>query len=292
MSNIVRLCSRLKYIGLIGLPIFISDAIIFKLLWLFWLFTLVEVFYDRAIYWQSIKQLVGIPYVYITHHFKLPDPVNTSLTMQYILPFKEDWVAVNGGMEKSLSHSWGIVTQRYAYDFLMLDDKGNSFEGEKTQLHSYYCYEKEIIAPADGVVVEIGDKRRESKIFGNGQVDIGVKDIRGNYIIIKHGTKEYSLLGHLIPGSIKVQEGDRVKAGQELARCGNSGNSSEPHLHFQLQDGKSFFFSAGLPITFNHIENIPCEAYEKYDSRQTVQKSQLYKSGNIRRGQRVKNKKV
>jgi len=78
--------------------------------------------------------------------------------------------------------------------------------------------------------------------------------LRGNFIVIKHAEKEYSLYAHLAPKSVVVSKGGRVLQGQIIAKCGNSGNTSEPHLHFQLQTGKSFFTSAGLPIYFTNIK--------------------------------------
>lgn len=287
MKKFAKLCDKLMYLGLLGLPMLISDAMIFKLFWLFWAFGIVSLIYDWNVFIQSLKQLIGIPYIYITHRFKLPNPKDTVLVGEYSLPFKGEWMAINGGLEKEISHSWGILTQRYAYDFLMIDTQGKSYEGDEKHLESYYCYQQIVLAPADGVVVEVKDKINESRLLGNGQVDNGVKDIRGNYIVIQHGDKEYSVLAHLSPNSIRVKVGDRVKRGEEIAKCGNSGNSTEPHLHFQLQDGKSFFFSAGLPITFSSIKKVECDYYEKYDGRKIISKDSNYNKGNIRRGQKV-----
>jgi murein DD-endopeptidase MepM/ murein hydrolase activator NlpD len=61
------------------------------------------------------------------------------------------------------------------------------------------------------------------------------------------------LLAHLKRGSVRVKTGDTVKRGQEIGRCGHSGNSTEPHLHFQFQSGKSFYFSNGLPVKFSRF---------------------------------------
>ncbi|HEY0037040.1 MAG TPA: M23 family metallopeptidase, partial [Longimicrobium sp.] len=72
----------------------------------------------------------------------------------------------------------------------------------------------------------------------------------GNHLIVDHGTGEYSVLAHLRSGSVAVRTGDRVTRGQRLGECGNSGNSSEPHLHYQLQDGPEMGSSAGLPAQF------------------------------------------
>ena len=79
---------------------------------------------------------------------------------------------------------------------------------------------------------------------------------RGNYIVIKHHEQEYSEICHLLKDSITVKEGDSVKGRQVIAKCGNSGNTSEPHIHFQIQRGQSFYLSPGLPIFFQNIQVI------------------------------------
>jgi murein DD-endopeptidase MepM/ murein hydrolase activator NlpD len=91
-------------------------------------------------------------------------------------------------------------------------------------------------------------------VYGDGTVICKAKDLRGNFITIRHNGDEYSTIAHIMPGSITVEEGQRVTKGQVIAKCGNSGNTSEPHIHFQLNQGVSFFTSAGLPIRFAGID--------------------------------------
>jgi hypothetical protein len=233
---------------------FFSDAVIWKYFWLFWLFGLIELIGTMPTFLQGLKQTFCLPYIYISHGFHLPDKSNYQPAVQYSLPFNEQWIALNGGTDKKNSHSWDVLTQRYAYDFVILDEHGQSFAGDKTLLQSYYCYGKAVLAPADGVVLEVTDKYPNARTYGNGRVDPTVKDIRGNYIIIKHAEKEYSFIAHLLPQSVKVKAGQIVKRGEPVAQCGNSGNTSEPHIHFHVQDGKSFFTSAGLPIRFRGVQ--------------------------------------
>jgi murein DD-endopeptidase MepM/ murein hydrolase activator NlpD len=78
----------------------------------------------------------------------------------------------------------------------------------------------------------------------------GGPGIAGDQIIIDHGNGEYSLYAHLKPGSLKVKPGDVVKAGQPIAQMGSSGNSTEPHLHFQVCDRPDPLNCAGIPINF------------------------------------------
>jgi murein DD-endopeptidase MepM/ murein hydrolase activator NlpD len=81
----------------------------------------------------------------------------------------------------------------------------------------------------------------------------GVRHILGNHVILDLGNGAYAAYAHLQRGSLTVREGERVHAGQVLARCGNSGNSSEPHLHFQLMDGPDPDAARGIPFTWHGI---------------------------------------
>jgi len=76
----------------------------------------------------------------------------------------------------------------------------------------------------------------------------------GNLVVLRHAGEVYSAYAHLVPGSLKVKVGDRVRRGQVLGACGNSGNSSEPHLHVQVQDGPRFEASWGLEAVFGEAQ--------------------------------------
>jgi murein DD-endopeptidase MepM/ murein hydrolase activator NlpD len=79
----------------------------------------------------------------------------------------------------------------------------------------------------------------------------GAGNPAGNHVVLDHGNGEFSLLAHLQKGSLRVKAGDTVKAGQPLGLCGNSGNTSEPHLHIHLQTGPEFpGATEGLPMAF------------------------------------------
>ncbi len=88
--------------------------------------------------------------------------------------------------------------------------------------------------------------------------------------MIKHNDQEYSFLAHFIPGSIKVKEGDTVKRGQVIGKCGNSGHSTEPHLHFHFQDHPNFYLGRGIPIKFKDLKingEAKSESYIKKEER-------------------------
>lgn len=244
---------------------------------------------SRQVVMQGLKQTFCIPIIYLKHGFRFPKSSQCS-KVEYRLPFEGEWTVVNGGLEKEYSHSWGVPTQRYAYDFLIMDELGKTYGGENSaDVISYRCYGKEVLAPADGTVVEIGTNCEDGKIMLPGDMEATAKDIRGNYVLIKHAEKEYGFIGHLQPQSICVAVGEKVQAGQVIAKCGNTGNSSEPHVHFHVQDGTNFFTSAGIPISFKDICVTGQEGYNNYDNRSIPDIPLPGKRLLISRGQKVKN---
>lgn len=292
MRTLIKIVSLLKWIGLLGFPIFFSSWVGWKILWLFWLFAILEIILTLPIFVQSIAQLIAMFTVPLMHR-PLPSPDNYQFKVSYSVPLKGKWLIVNGGTEKKHSHSWSIHSQRYAYDFLKIDEKMHTHKANHKALDNYYCYEEEITSPADGKVVKVVDKFKDSKIIDNQKTDPLAKNIPGNYIIIKHAEQEYSFLAHLKPNSIIVQPGDNVKRHQKIGLCGNSGNTTEPHLHFQIQTGISFNFSAGIPICFKDINIEAIPNYHLLDSRDIkMPNDNLKEKGQfINRGYIVENKR-
>ena len=154
---------------------------------------------------------------------------------------------------KENSHSWEILTQRYALDFVIKNENNLTHQGDGKKLHDYFCFEKDVISPADGVVVEVSNKIKDYEGVGDYSIDWKVRDFRGNFVIIKHSKKEYSFIAHFKHNAIVVKKGEKVKQGQLIGQCGNSGHSTEPHLHFHLQDHKIFWLATGLPIRFKRF---------------------------------------
>lgn len=180
---------------------------------------------------------------YPSHDHRLPV---TDLT----LPFDGQWTVVNGGVTEETSHSWMLVSQRYAYDFFVTDEDGASHTGNGTDFEQYYAFGEPIQAPAAGKVVETKDGLRDHPWPGSGWLEWRTWDIRGNHVVLEHADGEYSLLAHLREGSITVSPGDHVERGEVLGECGNSGHSGEPHLHYQLQDTPNFWTAASLVPQF------------------------------------------
>jgi len=235
---------------------------------------------------QAVLQLLGLKYATVKYSKKDIDSFVSKV--EYALPFDGEWYVVNGGVTKNTSHSWEVLPQRFAYDFAIVDEEGESSHGDKKDLRSYYCYGKDILAPADGVVVLIKNNFPDCRIMGDGQADPDTPDIGGNRIIIKHSSNEYSAICHLMPESVIVQKGQRVKSGDVIAKCGNSGNTSEPHVHFQVQNTARFYSCIGLPIHFSNIQKRLYAKYNMVDTRPLPEKEDL-KDGYIHRGLLVKN---
>jgi urea transporter/murein DD-endopeptidase MepM/ murein hydrolase activator NlpD len=142
------------------------------------------------------------------------------------LPFWGEW-SVYQGYDGKYTHKneWGK-----ALDFNILDETGKSFRSTGLKCSDYYCYEKPILAPADGYVEDICDGLED-----NEPGTVNTINNWGNSIVIRHLPGVYSQLSHLKKNSFKVTKGSFVKQGEIIALCGNSGRSPEPHLHLQFQ---------------------------------------------------------
>jgi hypothetical protein len=171
------------------------------------------------------------------------------------------WLAANGPAAESghrramlpLEGSFHIA-QRFAIDWLKIDSAGKSFKGDQLKNSSYYAYGNDAIAVADGSITEVKDGIPENVPGMNSRaVPITLETVGGNHVIIDIGGGHYAFYAHLQPGSIKVKLGDRVKRGQLLGLVGNSGNSTEPHLHFHISDASSPLGSEGIPYAFETL---------------------------------------
>jgi murein DD-endopeptidase MepM/ murein hydrolase activator NlpD len=163
------------------------------------------------------------------------------------LPFRGEWYVYWGG--RSIDENYHAISksQRFANDILIVKE-GVSHTGDGTKLSDYYCYGAEVLAPAAGMVVWSCDSLPDQL---PGQMD--AQNPVGNGVVIDHGNGEFSLLAHMQPKSLRVKTGDKVKASDVLGLCGNSGNTSEPHIHYHLQDGPDMNAAEGLPAPFSNI---------------------------------------
>jgi len=149
-----------------------------------------------------------------------------SLYLNAGLPVLGKWT-INQGFDGKYTHKgdW-----RFAWDFVIVDSQGKEFKSTGLKLEDYYCYNKPVVAVADGTVVEIADGIEDNPVG-----EVNTRHNWGNSIVVSHGYGIYSQYSHLKKGSIKVKRGEIVKKGQIIAHVGNSGRSQYPHLHFQFQ---------------------------------------------------------
>src|SRR5688572_32276163 len=172
------------------------------------------------------------------------------------LPFEGRWLARNSPARRVPSHGTHLLGGRYAIDFIGVDDRRRTADRRDWRTwfateppERYFAYGRPILAPADGTVADVHDGEidhagRRSPLtlvpYALGQaarLRQGVRAIAGNYVIIALRDKGvFVALVHLQAGSIRVALGEEVTTGRPVANCGNSGNSTQPHVHVQVMD--------------------------------------------------------
>lgn len=140
------------------------------------------------------------------------------------------------------------IAQRYAVDYVMIGDDNRLFEGDFEVNANHHCYDQDVIAVADGVVTHVLDDIPENVPGEDSRaIEITIDNATGNAVILDVGGGRYAVYAHLIPGSLEVGVGDRVQRGDVIAKLGNSGNSTGPHLHFHMVDRNAVLAAEGLP---------------------------------------------
>ncbi|HEX8675368.1 MAG TPA: M23 family metallopeptidase [Longimicrobium sp.] len=150
------------------------------------------------------------------------------------------------------------VPQRFGCDFIRVDSIGSNlpspFPNDITN-EMFYGYGAEVLAVADGVIISVQDGIPENVPRADGRTIMPVpltdKTVSGNWLALDLGGGRYAFYAHFIPGSIRVQPGQRVRRGAVLGRLGNSGNSVGPHLHFHIGDTRSLNGTEGQPYVFD-----------------------------------------
>ena len=203
---------------------------------------------------------------------KTNKPVLSSVTV-VDFPLTGEWVAVNTPAERVPSHGTDYFGQRFAYDFVQLDLTGEKFYHNSIwqhlfwvmNVHSFLCWDTPVKSSFAGQVKRVGDDwldRKKvnaiwelirSRYLVQRPVDSDFRSLTGNFVIIE-GDAGSAMYGHLKKGSVCVLEGDRVKAGDEIGRVGNSGNSTMPHLHFQLMSNPDPKIAEGKLCGFRNME--------------------------------------
>jgi hypothetical protein len=200
------------------------------------------------------------------------------------------WMALNGPARKVPGHGTHAYAQSYAIDVLFAREGVEDVHRQRMATAAWFwpafrrpaeypTFGRPVLAPADGTVVAVCDDQRDHRgrlsvaglvllVVVEGLVrDLGpVRWLLGNHVIVRiddpgagagaaPGGEVYAVFAHLRRGSPRVAPGDRVTACTQLAECGNSGNSSDPHLHYQLMDGPDPRTARGLPFAWEFTDD-------------------------------------
>jgi hypothetical protein len=191
-------------------------------------------------------------------------PIEVSLQARPIEPpVRGRWVVYNSPGTKVPSHGTNAYGQTYAFDLLYEPHDDARPEPRGLGLDrpdGFPTFGREVLAPADGTVVScrsgLRDHRCRARLPSYVFVWIeafvrelfGLRFMFGNHVVLDLGGGVYAAYAHLQRGGVAVRPGQRVRAGEPIARAGNSGNTTEPHLHFQLMDHPKPMYAAGLPF--------------------------------------------
>ncbi len=174
-------------------------------------------------------------------------PVLERNSTKISIPFKEEVFVYWGGTTLSQNYHVAEISQQYAYDLLMVKD-GSSFTGDPRVNENYYVFGKEVLAPCNARVVLVIDG-----VADNIPGETNPEQLTGNTIVLQTDLDEYILFAHLMEGSIQVEEGQEIRQGDTIALCGNSGNTTEPHLHLSLQNTINMEDATGAKLFFDQI---------------------------------------
>jgi hypothetical protein len=193
------------------------------------------------------------------------------------LPFHGRWLVQNSPARRVPSHGIDVLGERYAIDFVAVDHRNRSAATRdwRTALATepperFVGFGRPVLAPAGGTVVATHDgepdhRARRSQLallpyaLGQGaRLRQGVPAVAGNHVIIAlPGGDVFVALAHLRAGSLRVGVGQSVAEGDQIAECGNSGNSTEPHLHLQAMDSADLTVARGVPLAFRRFREWP-----------------------------------
>ena len=192
------------------------------------------------------------------------------------LPFRGTWLARNSPARRVPSHGTHLFATTYAMDFIAVRGRRTATTRDWRTLLStepvdrFFAFGQPILAPAAGRVVSVHDGETDH-VARRSQLALvpyaltqaararrGAGALAGNHVILELADRGgYVVLAHLRAGSIRVAAGDPVAAGRELAACGNSGNSTQPHLHIQVMDSADPLTARGVPMSFREYRAWP-----------------------------------
>lgn len=207
----------------------------------------------------------------------LPPQRLMSREIMISLPFTGRWLARNSPGRRVPSHGTDMLGERYAIDFIGVGHRRRTADRRDWRtflatepVERFFAYGRPMLAPVDGIVVDVHDGEidhvgRRSQLtlvpYALGQrarLRQGMGAIAGNYVIIAlRDTGAFVALVHLRAGSLRVAVGAAVTVGQPIAECGNSGNSTQPHVHVQVMDSPDLSIARGVPMAFRRFREWP-----------------------------------
>ena len=172
-----------------------------------------------------------------------------------------DWYANEGCCDPETHHRGGLISingrllvpQRFAIDWFLLDSRHRAWVGSPSRLSSYLSYRQPAIAAAAGTVVRTKDGLPNNPDIPQPPKIPAIQNTVGNNVVLRVSPGVYLLYGHFQPGSVRVHVGERVRRGQVLGLIGTSGNSTTPHLHFQVMTTPTFFPTDSPPYVFRRF---------------------------------------
>ena len=182
--------------------------------------------------------------LYLKPYITYPESDLKFTKNKYRMPIDQEWYVFWGGANEFVNYHYPYEQQRYAYDLIILKD-GKSYMDSPTVNAHYFAFNADIVAPFTGEVIAV-----VSDIEDNIPGEMDEENAAGNYIVIAHPNEEYSMIAYFKKDTIVVRPGETVKEGQLLGQCGNSGNSSEAHIHFQVMDKADMNEAKSIRIQF------------------------------------------
>ncbi len=189
----------------------------------------------------------------------------TTLDLAY--PFRGRWLTRNSPADRVPSHGTDLFATAYAIDFVPVDDAGRSARITVRSLlrpeppEHFTGFGRAVLAPVDGTVVATHDGEPDHHavrglpsvgyaLTQRGRVAEGWVSLAGNHVMVQVPRGPVVAVCHLQRGSVGVHPGQEVAVGEAVGRCGNSGNSTEPHVHLQAIDRADAGHARPVPITF------------------------------------------
>jgi len=204
-----------------------------------------------------------------------PDPTTPPVDLR--LPFSGPWLTVRTPARRVPSHGTHAFGQTYAFDFVAVDAGRRTASAVDWRtvvgtepVHRFLGLGRPVLAPASGRVVAVHDgeddheaRRSPLSLLAYGatqgsRLSRGIGAVAGNHVVLAlEDRAAFVLLAHLQRWSVRVRAGEHVSTGDQVGACGNSGNSTQPHLHLHAMDSASLLSARGLPIAFRDYRAQP-----------------------------------